>query len=229
MGQTLVVTRSAGRPRLRLSYLRPGRRLWLSSPPVPTRAWSILGMTDGLHLFEVETEGGLTHRRIDPVSGALHAAVAVRPFPSSGKVWFLSVGLAVTVLSLLLVVLLRPSNRPAVKPPAGTELVPPTGRAVALALDLLPGVLLAMLVFGCSLVEAIRPPLLASDPAQAGPFLLMLMVTALHTTVSELVWRRSLGCEHITIARATQQRRDQRSNHPEKYLGLGPQGVLMKT
>ena len=76
---------------------------------------------------------------------------------------------------------------------AGVVPLPLSRRLCALAIDFVPGVLLVLVLFGPQLARVSTIPLWSTELAFAGPGAVVIGVTLLHETVSELIWRRSLG------------------------------------
>ncbi|MHC4946869.1 MAG: RDD family protein [Planctomycetota bacterium] len=191
--QPVLVSRIPGDDRLRVEILRRRGRLWLADPTCPSLDWALLGLRDGLHLLSRDRSGRLARRRLDPVTGRIGIAETMTPPVPTANLWYLGVALLATVAVIVLLLIVRPGTRTPLSLPAGHRVLPASSRLMSLLMDLFPGGVLSMLVLGATPVDLLQVPLLATVPERTVPYLLMVAITMVHTTATELAGGRSLG------------------------------------
>ncbi len=178
-----------------LVYLRPSSLLRLTELPGPDDPWAIVGMRDGLRLIGQAPGGGVTMQRIDPITGEAGPLREMSPQPvMTGRIVHRPLLFALALTALMVVILFRPSARTGdVSLPSGVVVPGVVPRLIAVAIDLAVGAAVAVVMLGCSLRDLAELPLWTPDLTDAVPFLVMAGVTMLHSTVSELIWKRTLG------------------------------------
>ena len=179
----------------RIAYLRPSGPLGLSMFDRPSGLWTVLGLRDGLRIVAVEAQSGtVTTRRVDAISGRTGEAEALSRLPADvGSILRLPLLLGVMVVALVLAAVTRPgSSKPRVLP-ADVAPLPPLWRVMALVLDMVPGGVVSMLTFGCSVGELLGVPLVTASLEDSGPYVVMAAVTMLHSLLGEVFARRTLG------------------------------------
>jgi uncharacterized RDD family membrane protein YckC len=200
--QTAVVLSDASSGMVELQYVRDDSIVPLTSFPAPLGTWSVVGLRDGFRLLERQTNG-IAICRIGSITGDLSEAQAMRSPPlAGGKLWQVSLLVAMSISALLLVFLIKPVSKTPVALPAGVAPVPISLRLVALLVDLLPAGVLAGLMLRAPLGDLIASPLITLDLERSVPYLVMAGLAALHCTVSELVTSASLG-KAVVGARVT--------------------------
>lgn len=197
--QTALVLRISGQQdRMMVSYLRDGLLLPLAElaiPDPPDHRWAIEGAGDQLRLVTTSPKGGLSIAAIDGISGAVAPAQPLAPgaHPARRMV-FLPILLMVGLTAVVGGVLFKPSPQAAaVKLPRDQAVAGPMPRLVGLMIDLIPGAVLTMLWFKADLATVTRVPSLALTFEQAVPALLVIGITLVHETISELLTGRTIG------------------------------------
>lgn len=191
-----LITESRDRPgRVELAYLRQGGLLALPGFSVLGGRWAVLGLRDGLRLIEQRGGGGLTMRRIDPLTGTLGPTETMTPQPLlAGRILHRPLLLALAVTAVLFAFLFRPGPQAApVALPPGVEVLPPMRRLVAILIDLAVAGVVTVIVLGCSPRDLLRFPFWAADITDAIPCLLMVALTVVHSTITEVLTGRTLG------------------------------------
>ncbi len=178
----------------RIHYLRSGVVLDLVEFPIPAGDWALQAMQDGFHLIAQGPDGQLTVQIISPMSGSFGELQTMRdqPLPAS-KLWHTGLMLAVSVIAVLIVLLVRPGGKNDVQLPEHKTFLPALPRLAALLVDLVPGALIAMVVLQVGPAELLRLPLMSESLDQAGPHLLMLLITIIHCTLFEMTRGATLG------------------------------------
>jgi uncharacterized RDD family membrane protein YckC len=199
----LRVTRSEGRlayavleetGTISIRIERGDSLLKLAETTRPEGQWGLASTGEALLILETGDGGEIRVRTIDSIQGTVGDPVEwVRP-PLEVSDWLHLplIGMLV-VAALLAIVLFRPSELPDAPLLAGVKPMPLSRRMVALGIDFIPGVLLALLLFDTDLASVASIPLWSSELAFAGPGLVIIGVTIFHETVSELIWHRSIG------------------------------------
>ncbi|MHC5023171.1 MAG: RDD family protein [Planctomycetota bacterium] len=179
--------------RIELAYLLGGGLRTIGKTDRPADGWVLLGLAGGLRVLSRGTDGDLMLRSIDLLNERDIGAVVLRPRPpTSGKMWAMSLLFAIALTAVILVLFIRP-GRAIVMLPADMQVLPLLSRVGGLVMDLFPGAVLTMLLLHCSVRDLLLLPLMTADIGKTYPFFLMASITLAHTTVSELLTRRSLG------------------------------------
>ena len=168
--------------------------LKLAETTRPEGQWGLASTGEALLILETDDEGVIRVRAIDSIQGTVGDPVEWTRLPLEVSDWLHLplIGMLV-VAALLAIVLFRPSELPDAPLRAGVKPMVLSRRMVALAIDFIPGVLLALLLFDTDLASVASIPLWSSELAFAGPGLVIIGVTIFHETVSELIWHRSIG------------------------------------
>ena len=184
-----------------LSILRGTDRLDVATIDRPDLAWGLGAVGEELLVIstwdpEVEASiGAVRVQRVDVITGIAQPATDWTRLPLDVAEWLHLplLGLFV-VAALLAIVLFRPTEDPELPLTMGVVPMPIPRRLLALALDLVPGLVLAWLIFGSVAPKGgFALTLWTSDVALSGPGTLVIGVTLLHETIGELLWNRSLG------------------------------------
>jgi len=177
-----------------LLYLRPSSVLALMDIKVPEHGWDVLGLDSDLCMLTIPSRGIVEMTTIDAVTGTPGAAQEMRPHPTRmGRIWLVALALAGAVSVTMLLILIRPVPKEPVNPPRDKALLPPTSRLAALAIDMFPAAVLTMLATGCSLRELFQAPLMTQHIIMSTEYLLLVALTMLHSTATELVKGVTLG------------------------------------
>ncbi|MDY7107176.1 MAG: RDD family protein [Planctomycetota bacterium] len=193
-GQVLAVIASARDERCRLAYLRPNLVLPLSEFSRPGLPWTVLGMRDGPRIVTARRAEDAAIRPVDAMTGELdERRTLTRPPANAMSILRMPFLLAITILVLAIVIRYRPGARAPVSLPGELAALPPTIRLTAVAIDLVPGGLVAMLLLSCRPGELFGLPFMATTFEASLPYLVMISVTILHSVVGELIWRRTIG------------------------------------
>lgn len=192
--QLAAVIASARDERCQLAYVRPKLLLPLAAFDRPALPWTALGLRDGLRIVAC---GGLDSATIQPVDGLTghlgeRRSLGKKPADIAAMLR-MPLLLAITVFVLVMVIRFRPAGRPPVSLPAGHMPLPPLPRLGALVLDMVPGGVVAMLVFSCRPADLFGLPLMTTTFEDSVPYILMASITLGHSTFGELLWQRSLG------------------------------------
>lgn len=192
-GKTVIALANASNE-IELSYLRPAGLAALSSFPLPNSDWSLLGFADGLRIIARSPEGAIQIQTIGSLSGDVSRPQSLVSQPlTTGKLWQVSMLVAISISGLLLVFLIKPVSKAPVTLPTGTVPLPASMRVGALLLDLLPAGIIVGLVLRSSLRELLNVPVLTIDLEQSVPFLLMAGLAMFHSTLTELFTGGSRG------------------------------------
>jgi uncharacterized RDD family membrane protein YckC len=194
--QTALVLHTTGQPdRMMVSYLRGGLLLPLAELAIPDHRWAIVGAHDDLRLVTAAPKGTFSIAEIDGISGTVGPAQPLSPgVHPARRMMFLPVLLAVGLTAVVGSVLFKPSQQAAtVKLPRDQGVAGPMPRLVGLMIDLIPGAVLTMLWLKTDLASLMRVPSLALTFEQAVPALLVISITLMHETISELLTGRTIG------------------------------------
>jgi uncharacterized RDD family membrane protein YckC len=178
-----------------VAYLRPDMLLALARFVPPQGRWSVQGVRDGLRLIGQATQGEVTISRIDPISGEVGSRQVMGPQPlMTGRVLYRPVLLALGITALMVIVLFKPSGSAAsVVLPANVVTLGPLPRLMAVAVDLGVSGVVSLIVFRCPPVELFWWPLWTADLSASAPFMVMIGLTVLHSTLTELIAACTLG------------------------------------
>ena len=189
-----MVTRGADPGTTEVSYLRPSRRLHLTVFDTPVGDWTLFGVRDGLLVIERQEEGWLSMRRIDPVSGTVGEPhrMTYQPLMTS-RILHRPLLIAVAVTALMVVLLFKPDPKATVSLRPTQVVLRPWSRVVAVSVDGAAAAAVTILVLGCRPQDLLYLPLWTPDLAKSAPFLVMLGLTVVHSTLTELGTGRTLG------------------------------------
>ncbi len=196
VGGSLALVLDGARPgSVDIGYLRPTQLLPLAELTTPDGRWSVVGVRDGLRLLEEDASGRVTIRAIDPLSGALgRRQDLTRHKPPTGRLLHRPLLFAVAITALMVVLLFKPNPKTeAVALPPDVAVCSPMTRLVAVAIDLVVGAVVTLIVLRCPLTDLLQMPMWTADLTESMAFLLMVGVTALHSTIAEVVSGRTLG------------------------------------
>lgn len=197
--EIVATTIAAGRPlvvlrtefaRIDLVYPRPDARLELALLATPRGPWRVDGTADGIRVLE-QFDEEFRIRSVDPIDGRVGPDRTLEA-PSFGAGAWLHLPLLgmLTVTAILALVLFKPIAEQV--PPTVPENAAPLAwwpRLAALAVDLLPGVLLAMAWFGTTPAEFALLPAWSLDLEAAMPSSAAIGVTVVWC----LAWEIPLG------------------------------------
>jgi len=178
-----------------IAYMRPDMLLPLARFTPPQGRWSVPGVRDGLRLIGQSPSGEVAISRIDPISGEVDLRQVMVPKPlMTGRVLHRPVLLALGITALMVIVLFKPSGSAAsVVLPVSMVTLGPLPRLMAVAVDLGVSGVVSLIVFRCPPVELFWWPLWTADLSATAPFLVMIGLTVLHSTLTELIAGCTLG------------------------------------
>jgi len=193
--QVALIMDAEPAPGVEIAYMRPDMLLPLARFAPPGGRWSVQGVRDGLRLIGQATQGEVTISRIDPISGEVGSRQVMRPQPlMAGRVLHRPVLLALGITALMVIVLFKPRGSAApVVLPVNMVTLGPLPRLMAVAVDLGVSGVVSLIVFRCPPVELFWWPLWTADLSASAPFLVMIGLTVLHSTLTELIAACTLG------------------------------------
>ena len=182
---------------LDLAYLRgsPPRLLAWTSMPVPLRPWAIVGGRGGATVITASGEVA-SRTRIPAIGTFADAEVAdFRPPGFGAGAWIHLPLLSALILFILLGLLFLRELRGANEPPsvAATRPFELLRRIAALAIDALPGAIVAMVAFEARPLDLVRVPFSSLDLATALPATVVAGSACLIGFLGEAIAGRSPG------------------------------------
>lgn len=191
-GRAVIVQNTTGQSDCRLGFLRPSEVLWFASFQPAAEAWQVVGLRSGLQLLRKQAASTATLTPIDSITGALGEAQELRPHKSQGgRIWFIALVMAGALGVTLLVMLIRPSKE--ATPPKGLVPLPAMQRLASLAIDVFPAAVVTLLVTRCSIAELLQAPLITPKLIMSWQYIMLVVLTLLHTTISEMAKGTTLG------------------------------------
>jgi hypothetical protein len=183
-----VLRRSGDSGEWSLAYARTDGPLEIARIPEPDAAWTVVGVGDSFALLTVGDSGELSVARIDSVEGTVSASAPLTEAPSNAGDWLhLPLIGALTIAALMAAFLIRPPVGDRVPTlPAGWEPMDSWRRALGLAIDMVPGALIALAVTGCALQDLLAMPAWTAATSKAIPASIMLGCTVLWCLVWEV-------------------------------------------
>lgn len=176
-----VLRRSGDSGEWSLSYARTDGPLEIARIPEPDATWTVVGLGDSFALLTVGDSGELSVARIDSVEGSVGVAAPLAEAPSTAGDWLhLPLIGALTIAALMAAFLIRPPVGDRVPClPAGWEPMDSWRRALGLAIDMVPGAILALLVTGCEPKDLLAMPAWTAATGKTIPASMMLGCTVL--------------------------------------------------
>lgn len=89
-----------GGPGIRIDRLRDGPSIALATIEPPDRPFALLGMGESVAVFATTGEGGLSIRRVDPISGVCSPAAVLEPQRADASGWVCMAALAFAALGV---------------------------------------------------------------------------------------------------------------------------------
>jgi len=184
------------KPVMVLSYLSRESITKLGSFPDQSIHEKLIPLGDTLVLIEQKkTDDPISLSLLDYTSGQFSESKPLTRPRSPGQNEFgpfiLIIGL---VLAALIMFLSRPDpTRVQITLPPGTLLAEPSKRLTAVIIDLIPAGFVVMLLMQVPFNELIRSPLVGRDFNDVAPPLAMIILCVIHSTISEIIWGRTLG------------------------------------
>gem|GEM_PF-6266570 len=210
-GQTFVALRSVDGGGIEIVLVRDAHAYSIMQIEQSSREVRLIDFGASLALAVAPPEGDrLIVTPIDVEKGELEPALEfqqrLRPALED---FSLLVLVGALLFASLIMFIFRPADptRMTVTLPKGSRIAEPRRRIVALLIDLLPSALLASLILDVPFTQVIditHMPMRAHHIEQSWPMLLMFIVCIAHSTMSELLWGRTLGkalldCWVVTI------------------------------
>ncbi len=210
-GQTFVALRSEDGSRVEVVLLRGAHAYPIIQFQQSSREVRLINFGASLALAMAPLEGDrLIVTPIDVEKGELESSLELQQqLRPALEDFSLLVLVGALLFASLIMFIFRPADpaRMTVVLPKGARIAEPRRRIVALLIDLLPSALLASLILDVpftSVIDITHMPMRAHHLEQSWPMLLMFIVCIVHSTLSELLWGRTLGkalldCWVVTI------------------------------
>jgi uncharacterized RDD family membrane protein YckC len=195
IGAQVVATLAGKGTTCRLAVLRPTLLAALASFDRPDGRWTVLGLRDGARIIAQNGDAAATVRRVSFPEGEVGKKEAFRRQPTDTMNWLrVVVMLAVAIFGLVLVAVLKPTSPAPVKLPPNSAAASATGRLGALAIDMLPAIVLTYLVLKVPpLTLLVNLPLVTPTFEDSVPYIVMACLTMAHSLPTEVITRRTLG------------------------------------
>ena len=182
-----------GEETIEFSYVRAkGRLAKLGSVQLSSEARDVAALPEGLRIFQRQADR-FTVREVGLIDGVVSAKVDITE-NTDGVDWLQIPFSAIYILTVLVCVLiLRPFIDSATSDPS-PDLQPMllSRRIAALMIDFIPGAIVVVAIFGPSSVElAAAYTSILTDTSL--PIFVAIMITGLHSVVSEVLWGTSMG------------------------------------
>ena len=185
---------------LGLSILRGTTLLDVGTVKRPSQAWGLGAIGEDFLVIsswkpdDEEYLGSVQVDRVDGITGVVAPPVRWVRLPLDVADWLqLPLIGTLMVTALLAIMLFRPTEDLQLPLKMGVVPMPFGRRFLALILDLVPAIILAVFVFGAEQAKPQGFLLWSSEFAFSPPGILIIGVTLLHETCAELLWGRSFG------------------------------------
>ncbi|MCA9295042.1 MAG: RDD family protein [Phycisphaerales bacterium] len=192
-GQVVALASNLKRPGLRIAYLRSGDVRLLAETPAPTGPWGVVHLGSDLAVIQqhdAEPEMMVVHGR----TGVSTPFTAMAMHQRSPQSFMAMIFVFCTLASVLfLIVVLKPAARISIDVGVDRVVMPPSARLVALMVDLLPGALLALMLFDIHPSDLLRVPYVVTRSGDAMPFVVMVGTMLVLNLGQERFAGRSLG------------------------------------
>ncbi len=177
-----------------LQYLAAAGPRRLTTVTPPNGAWTITGLGDEFRLVWCDASGTVHIAPIDGVTGAIAESRPLTPQPSPTGEWIHLPLLGALTIGMLLAgfIIHPPMNPPAALSADWVALSLPR-RVIALAVDLIPGAVIALLVTGAQFDELLAMPSWTPDLARSTPSSIMLGITGGWCLIFEVSLRATPG------------------------------------
>ncbi len=166
----------------------------LGSIIVPTQLWSIVGLGNTFQIVSTDKEGVVRLTSIDSITGLASAdeVLATQPTTTGDWIHLPFIG-ALTIGMLLAGFIIRPPLEPSHPMSGGWVALPMFRRISALAVDLIPGAIFALLITGARIEDLMSMPSWTPDLTLAAPASIMLGFTGVWCGIFEVVLRATPG------------------------------------
>lgn len=177
-----------------LAYISPSGPRSLATIPIQASPWTVVGLGEKFLLASASAGGEISLSKIDSLTGSIAPPIAMTGEIVRAVEWIhLPVLGGATILLLLLGFVLRPPVEAKGSLATGWEPLPMGRRSIALAIDLLPGVVVALGVTGAPLESLLAMPSWTPELSRCLPSLLMLGVTGGWCALFEIAARATPG------------------------------------
>jgi len=197
LGSAAVVIEFSDGPTdlVRVDLLRSSGLATLAQVPAPNVPWTIEGLASDLRLFTRGTLNQVLMQRMDPLTGAVAPPeeFAANTPSLAVMVHMIIIVLVAALATGLAFSLMKWRTGTVLQLPEGWHVMSPFGRAMALAIDMVPAGLVTMLLLECSVIQLTQSPISVPKLELATPYLVMMGLTLLHSGAWELVHGTSLG------------------------------------
>ncbi len=199
-GQSYAALSSDVAGELEIVLLRPPSVYPIARVQTPSASTRLIDFGVSLSLATASPEGDrLSVTPLDVETGKTGEVIELRQrLRPAFEDFSLLVLVGALLFASLIMFIFRPADpaRMNVTPPKSARIAEPRRRAVALLIDLLPSALLAGLVLDVplrSVFDIAHMPMRAQHIEQSWPMMLMFLICIGHSTLSELLWGRTLG------------------------------------
>lgn len=199
-GQTYIATRTGAAGRIAVSLVRPPHVYPVLELDYAASDPGLIAFAHHLALAQAPPENDrLILTRLDVQTGEVEQPVVYRRrLRPALEDFSLLVLVGALLFSFVVMLVFRPADpsRMNVALPGGARIAEPRRRVVALLIDLLPSALLSGLILGVPLARVLdlsHLPMRAHQVDEGVPMLLMFLICVVHSTLSELLWGRTLG------------------------------------
>jgi hypothetical protein len=195
LGECAVVLEPRDDAAISIAILRPSGLIAISEFEAPDVPWTVAGLASDLRLITRGPVNQVGMQKIDVLTGDLAPRQEFRAIrPSLAVLLHTAIMIAIVAAGAILGLFLgRWRGEKPLTLPEGWHVMGPFGRAMALAIDLIPGGLITMLVLKNSFLELVNSPISVPTLELALPYLMMAGLTLLHSGIWELTQGTSLG------------------------------------
>jgi uncharacterized RDD family membrane protein YckC len=156
--------------------------------------WITVGRPDGAWVISTDPAGATHIVEVHGLSGGISEPKLLGPIPVAlADRYRMPAVLVIVFISVILLSIYKPGSTPPAQLRENQTILPPSGRAQALLIDLVPGALIACFTLKCEPIALLGLPFSTALFEQSAPYLIMAGVTLGHTTLSEVIWRTTLG------------------------------------
>lgn len=191
---TDAIVRVNAENRHEVDYISQSGLRKLCDLPEQADPWSLVGIGDGFALISTDGTGTIHVTHIDGTTGSATTKQSLVDAPSDTSDWIhLPLLGAMTIGLLLAGFILRPPIEPVQPMPQGWQPLPMGRRVIALGIDMIPGVVVALFVFDGSLVDLLAMPSWTPDLTRAWMASVVMGITTLWCFGFEVALRATPG------------------------------------
>ena len=197
LGQTIFATAAANDDSVvEIHNLRRGKPVQICSIPDRSSARALVGLGNTIGLMDYNAKAEVNELiRIDLENGKIIDQTPMNQSVRMGSEDFSTLILVgALLLTVVIVFLVRPDPTAIhITLPQHASLAEPRRRLMAALIDLIPSAILAIVIMGVPFAQVFNWPLISHDIADSQCALLLILITVIHSTISELIWGSTLG------------------------------------